>query len=68
MSGIERVGVIGGGLMGSGITEVAARAGLEVTVVEVSADATKAAAGRVESSLERAEKRGKIVGVLSRIT
>ena len=60
MSGIERVGVIGGGLMGSGITEVAARAGLAVVVVEVSTDAAKAASERVEGSLRRAEKRGKI--------
>jgi 3-hydroxybutyryl-CoA dehydrogenase len=60
MSGIDRVGVIGGGLMGSGITEVAARAELDVIVVEVNADAAKAAAGRVEGSLRRAESRGKI--------
>ena len=49
MSSIEHVGVIGGGLMGSGITEVAARAGLDVVVVEVNADAAKAAAERVEA-------------------
>lgn len=60
MSGIERVGVIGGGLMGSGITEVASRAGLGVVVVEISADAVKAASERVEASLRRAESRGKI--------
>ena len=29
-----RVGVIGGGLMGSGIAEVCARAGVDVTIVE----------------------------------
>ncbi len=73
MRKIESVGVIGGGLMGSGITEVAARAGLEVVVVEISDDAAKAAAGRIEGSLRRAEKRGKIEGseveaVLARIT
>ena len=60
MSGIERVGVIGGGLMGSGIIEVAARAGLDVIGVEISADAASAAAERVEGSLRRAESRGKI--------
>lgn len=60
MSGIDRVGVIGGGLMGSGITEVAARAGLDVIVVEVNADAVKAASERVEGSLRKAESRGKI--------
>lgn len=60
MSGIEKVGVIGGGLMGSGITEVAARAGAHVIVIEISDDAAKAAAARVEGSLRRAESRGKI--------
>lgn len=60
MADITRIGVVGGGLMGSGITEVAARAGLDVITVEVSDDAAKAAAERVESSLRRAEQRGKI--------
>jgi 3-hydroxybutyryl-CoA dehydrogenase len=60
MRTIESVGVIGGGLMGSGIAEVAARAGMDVVLVEVSADAAKAAADRVEGSLRRAESRGKI--------
>lgn len=57
---VERVGVIGGGLMGSGIVEVNARAGIDVVLVEVSADAAKAAESRVTSSLERALGRGKI--------
>lgn len=46
---IDRVGVIGGGLMGSGIVEVNARAGLNVTLVEVDAEAVKIAEGRVTS-------------------
>ncbi len=33
---IERVGVVGCGLMGSGIAEVCARAGLDVMIREVS--------------------------------
>jgi 3-hydroxybutyryl-CoA dehydrogenase len=60
MAAIEKVGVIGGGLMGSGITEVSARAGLDVVVIEISADAAKAAAAKVEASLRKAEARGKI--------
>jgi len=60
MATIERLGVIGGGLMGSGISEVGARAGLDVITVEVSDDAAKSARSRVEASLHHAEERGKI--------
>ncbi len=60
MSPIESVGVVGGGLMGSGIAEVSSRAGIPVTLVEVSDDAAAAAHSRIEGSLRRAEKRGKI--------
>ncbi|MGA1077308.1 MAG: 3-hydroxyacyl-CoA dehydrogenase NAD-binding domain-containing protein, partial [Ilumatobacteraceae bacterium] len=42
---IERVGVVGCGLMGSGIAEVCARAGLDVMVREV--DAAAAESGRL---------------------
>lgn len=58
--GVERVGVVGGGLMGSGIVAVAARAGHSVIGIEVSDDAAKAAAERVEATLRRAESRGRI--------
>lgn len=60
MTDIERVGVVGGGLMGSGIAEVSARAGKDVIVVESSAAAVDAARNRLEASLKRAESRGKI--------
>ena len=60
MSGIERVGVVGCGLMGSGIAEVCARAGLDVVVTEVSDDALKAGQARVEKSLARAVRNGKL--------
>jgi 3-hydroxybutyryl-CoA dehydrogenase len=56
---IERVAVIGGGLMGSGIAEVTAAAGLPVVVREVDEQAMEAARGRVERSLAHAVKRGK---------
>lgn len=57
---IDRVGVIGGGLMGSGIAEVCARAGSEVIVYEIDAAAAESAMARVESSLARAVDRGKL--------
>src|SRR4051794_28503 len=57
---MKNVGVVGGGLMGSGIAEVSARAGQDVVVVESSEDAAKAARGRLERSLERAAAKGKI--------
>ena len=57
---IEKVGVIGGGLMGSGITEVCARAGLDTVVVEVSEEAAQAAEAKVRGSLGRAQSRGKL--------
>ena len=55
-----RVGVIGGGLMGSGIAEVCARAGLDVTVVEVDEPRVEAARAKIDKSLDRALRAGKL--------
>ncbi|HEY4607559.1 MAG TPA: 3-hydroxybutyryl-CoA dehydrogenase, partial [Ilumatobacteraceae bacterium] len=57
---IEKVGVVGCGLMGSGIAEVAARAGLVVTVTESSAAAAEAGMARVANSLKRAVSSGRL--------
>jgi 3-hydroxybutyryl-CoA dehydrogenase len=57
---IERVGVLGGGLMGSGIAESVAAAGLTVVVREIHDEAIGAARGRIENSLEHAVDRGKL--------
>jgi 3-hydroxybutyryl-CoA dehydrogenase len=57
---ITQVGVVGGGLMGSGIAEVCARAGLPVTVVETGDRAVDAARHRLEASLKRAVRSGKL--------
>jgi len=58
--GIERVGVIGCGLMGSGIAEVCARAGLDVMVREVDAAAAEAGRQRLVTSLDRGVTAGKL--------
>ena len=55
-----RIGVIGGGLMGSGIAEVCARAGVDVTVVEEDAAGVERAQERIENSLDRAVRSGKL--------
>ena len=60
MTSIERVGIVGCGLMGSGIAEVCARAGLDVLVREVDADAVATGQARLHSSLDRARRRGKL--------
>ncbi|MEA2828040.1 MAG: 3-hydroxybutyryl-CoA dehydrogenase [Actinomycetota bacterium] len=57
---IERVGVVGCGLMGSGIAEVCARAGLDVLVREVDTDAVAAGKARIDKSLARATRKGKL--------
>ena len=57
---IHQVGVVGCGLMGSGIAEVCARAGLTVSVAELDEDALSRGRQRMEQSLKRAAKAGKI--------
>ena len=57
---IRRVGVVGCGLMGSGIAEVCARAGVDVRVLEVDAAAAEAGLARLRSSLATAVRRGKL--------
>lgn len=60
MTALERIGVVGGGQMGSGIAEVCARSGLDVIVCEVSADDAARAKQRIEASLARASRKGKL--------
>lgn len=57
---IERVGVVGAGQMGSGIAEVAAKAGANVVVFEPTEELVNAGRKRISGSLERAASRGKL--------
>lgn len=57
---ITTVGVVGGGLMGSGIAEVCARSGIDVMVAEVNDDAAAAARARIEKSVQRGVDKGKL--------
>jgi len=57
---IERVGVVGAGLMGAGIAEVAAKAGTDVTVCDINDAAVTAGRSRIETSLQKAVRAGKL--------
>jgi 3-hydroxybutyryl-CoA dehydrogenase len=57
---IDKVAVLGGGLMGSGIAESVALAGLQVVVRDIDDTAVRAAERRIGTSLERAASRGKL--------
>ncbi|MGW9028700.1 3-hydroxybutyryl-CoA dehydrogenase [Streptomyces sp. NPDC055722] len=60
MDSVSRLGVVGCGLMGSGIAEVAARSGIDVRVAEATPDAVEAGRRRITASLDRAARRGKL--------
>lgn len=71
--GIQTVGVVGGGLMGSGIAQVAAGAGFPTNLREVSAELAAKARARVERSLAIGIDKGKLTveqrdATLSRLT
>ncbi len=57
---ITSVGIVGGGIMGSGIAEVCARADLDVVLVEIDDTAAQRARDHVQRSLDRAVERGKL--------
>ena len=60
MTEFERVGVVGCGLMGSGIAEVCARAGLDVMVREIDEEAAERGRARLVKSLDRGLSSGKL--------
>jgi len=65
---IRRVGIVGCGLMGSGIVEVVARAGYDVVVHELNNDLLQRGLGRVQASLQRALERGKLDAAAGQVT
>ena len=59
---IARVGVVGGGLMGSGIAQVAAQAGLATTLRELNDSLAARARDAITKSLDKAIAKGKLDG------
>jgi len=70
---IARVGVVGGGLMGSGIAQVAAQAGIATTLRELSEPLVQRARVNITRSLDKSIEKGKLTAdardaALSRLT
>ena len=57
---LRSIGIVGCGLMGSGIAEVCARAGYKVTVREINDELLQEGLGRIQKSLGKAVARSKI--------
>lgn len=57
---IKKVGVLGAGLMGSGIAQIAAASGYEVTLVEVSEELVNKGLSGIEKSLAKFAEKGSI--------
>jgi 3-hydroxybutyryl-CoA dehydrogenase len=57
---IRKVAVLGCGLMGSGVAEVAARAGYETLVREVTEELVEKGLGRIQGSMAKAVEKGKL--------
>jgi len=57
---ISKIGVVGCGLMGHGITQICAQAGWEVVVREESADQLDGGIGKISKQLARAVEKGKM--------
>jgi 3-hydroxybutyryl-CoA dehydrogenase len=57
---ISKVGVLGAGLMGHGIAQVAAQAGHDVVLREVDQDRLDGGIGKIEKQLGRAVEKGKM--------
>jgi len=60
MKKIKKVGVLGSGLMGSGIAEVAARAGYDTVVREVTDELLDKGMARIRGSMDKAVEKGKM--------
>jgi len=57
---IEKVGVVGAGLMGSGIAEISAKAGFDVLVREIDEASAERGRARIEKSMNRAVEKEKL--------
>ena len=54
----KSIGIIGSGIMGAGIAQIAAQAGYQITMVDLTEAQLSDAVSRIKTALERAVSRG----------
>ncbi len=57
---VAKLGVVGAGQMGQGIAQVAAQAGIDVTIVDAAPDFAIAGVGKIKKQLDRLVEKGKM--------
>ena len=67
-SDVNKVGIVGAGTMGTGIAQLVASEKMEVLLLDVERDVAERAVRRIERSLERLERKGRIDGDAARET
>jgi len=60
MAAVNKIGVVGAGQMGQGIAQVAAQAGLDVTIVDAAPDFAHAGIARIKKQLDRLVEKAKL--------
>ena len=60
---IHQIGVLGAGTMGSGIAQVAAQAGLQVLLLDLSEELVKGGVRKIEKGLARSVEKGKMTSL-----
>src|SRR5690606_8719084 len=59
-STVQRLGVLGAGMMGAGIAQAAAQRGIPVVMKDVSLEAAQKGKARIEKTLAKAVERGRL--------
>ena len=57
---VRKLGVVGAGQMGQGIAQVAAQAGVDVTIVDAAPDFAKTGIAKIKKQLDRLVEKGKL--------
>ncbi|WP_439590116.1 3-hydroxyacyl-CoA dehydrogenase NAD-binding domain-containing protein [Hydrogenophaga sp.] len=66
-SSVRHLAVLGGGVMGRGIAQVAAQAGIQVTLIDVSDEAAHKSVGAIRAYAEKEAGKGRLKGTVDQL-